>query len=239
MTFLIVIISLAIVYWTSLPLLIKRYDIIVEYIYFVQRFKIGSSLVKLVLTLATITLLTTVIYAILINVFHGVLGYLFALAVLTYCLGPLQYSTQQSYELLASDAITQTFAVLFWFLVLGPAGAVFYYVNSRIQQVEQDNEVLQAADYVENLLNWIPVRIVGFCFALVGHFSSVINYWLKNLFNGLNDNHHFLIQCFELAYRVEPQVDQEVVLSKNQYMVSLIFRSLILWLVVLALLVIF
>ncbi len=73
-------------------------------------------------------------------------------------------------------------AVLFWFVVLGPVGAVLYRSVSQLKSVRHTNRsfdegFIEAALRLQAFLDWIPVRIAALCHALVGSFSDALHEW--------------------------------------------------------------
>jgi len=91
----------------------------------------------------------------------------------------------------ASDRI---FSVLFWYAIAGPAGAVLY----RLVSLSSEQSLFGATQFatqIKNLLDWIPVRIFTFLFALCGHFKNVFAHWKPYLFKGLNENALLLNEC--------------------------------------------
>lgn len=62
------------------------------------------------------------------------------------------------------------FAVLFWFLVLGPAGAVAYRVSQLTRNAIEDEAERGAWDKFMFYIEWLPVRLLGLTFAVVGEF---------------------------------------------------------------------
>ncbi|HLB57954.1 MAG TPA: regulatory signaling modulator protein AmpE [Gammaproteobacteria bacterium] len=86
------------------------------------------------------------------------------------------------------------FAVLFWFVLLGPVGAVLY----RLADVCSEESALgfsaMAAQF-QRLLDWIPVRLFTFIFALGGHFKDVFAHWKQHALRGLNENTQLLTEC--------------------------------------------
>ena len=78
------------------------------------------------------------------------------------------------------------FAPLFWFVVLGPAGALLYRLslalteNWRLSAEAQVVERGEFAAFAENayyLLNWIPARLTAIAFAIVGDFEDAVFCW--------------------------------------------------------------
>lgn len=73
-------------------------------------------------------------------------------------------------------------AVLFWFVVLGPFGAVFYRTTTQLKTLMHSEHAFDPG-YVESvlrlqgLLDWVPVRITALCHALVGSFADAVQQW--------------------------------------------------------------
>lgn len=73
-------------------------------------------------------------------------------------------------------------AVLFWFVVLGPVGAVLYRSSAQLKAVmhaaeQYDIGYQEAVLRLQGFLDWIPVRITALCQALVGSFSDALAEW--------------------------------------------------------------
>lgn len=73
-------------------------------------------------------------------------------------------------------------AVLFWFVVLGPLGAVLYRSTTQLKGVLHtgrsfDAGFVEAVLRLQAFLDWIPVRITALCHALVGSFADALHEW--------------------------------------------------------------
>ncbi|GIX32738.1 MAG: membrane protein [Lysobacterales bacterium] len=79
---------------------------------------------------------------------------------------------------LAAAGLRRWFAVLFWFFVLGPLGALGYRLTQILAEVEHPDRVptgvRAAASRLLALLDWLPARLVAFSLALVGDFDAVV-----------------------------------------------------------------
>ena len=82
------------------------------------------------------------------------------------------------------QANNRIFGVVFWFLLLGPAGpagAWLFRVTDlmRRRAVYRDpgGQVLAAARLVHGLLAWLPARLMAAAFALAGSFEGAISGW--------------------------------------------------------------
>jgi AmpE protein len=149
------------------------------------------------------------------------------------------------------SALRRWFAVLFWFLLLGPAGAVMYRAVER-SVMAADVLPAAAADGAHSWLQWLewPVaQLMVLTLALVGHFDQVFRSWRGNGGDGMPPQSPFLEAAARAAVSGE-LADQAQDLGLDSYPVlvgelpelrdvmSLVWRMLLLWLALLALLVI-
>jgi membrane protein required for beta-lactamase induction len=76
----------------------------------------------------------------------------------------------------------RTFSVIFWFIILGPIGAVLYRSSYTLKQKlpEMDDLELDFRSGVNRLLyilDWVPTRITAFTYALSGNFHDATGSW--------------------------------------------------------------
>ncbi|WP_137719679.1 CobD/CbiB family protein [Methylobacillus flagellatus] len=72
------------------------------------------------------------------------------------------------------------FGPVFWFAVLGPAGAFLYRLAHLARQEWQDPQNPQFSQFTErafHYLDWLPARITAGCFAIVGDFEDAVYCW--------------------------------------------------------------
>ncbi|MEW8205650.1 MAG: regulatory signaling modulator protein AmpE, partial [Candidatus Thiodiazotropha taylori] len=71
-------------------------------------------------------------------------------------------------------------AVLFWFILLGPLGAILYRLATWMPQSDQ---AAQDIDFKLNtrqlviILDWLPARVTAFCYAIAGSFEDALYGW--------------------------------------------------------------
>lgn len=124
------------------------------------------------------------ILKILFGAILGGLGTLiFVALVLFYFLGNRVKDPETDSASIFVLAHEHSFGVLFWFAVFGPTGAFLYWflVASLQAPVIADpiNENLrQALHIIHALAAWIPARISGFIYALMGNFDPGFKCWL-------------------------------------------------------------
>lgn len=134
-------------------------------------------------------------------------------------------------------------AVFFWFVVLGPMGAVLYRLSSILLREARDaseeggNGFLQSIRLLFAILNWIPAHLTAFCYAVIGSFVDAMHEWQRHKgFDALDpDAAHNMLVCTGLgSLRMDADsigFDQ----TSLKHILGLGFRTTVIWLTVLAL----
>lgn len=131
------------------------------------------------------------------------------------------------------------FGILFWYIILGPVGAVLYYlvdylVEHRQMLAEDSKVILPSLMRLQAILDWIPNRLIGLTYALVGHFSYAFSHWVQHLSAGLDKSHELTylqgLEALELDHTAEEVADIE----ENQKAIALIDRATVVWIVMIA-----
>lgn len=95
---------------------------------------------------------------------------------------PIPWNAPALGEAVAYAALRRRFAVLLWFFLLGPAGALLYRLAQtlgRDDALRLDPDSRRAAGYVANALDWLPAQLLTFTLAVVGHWEAVIGAWRR------------------------------------------------------------
>ncbi|MET4569511.1 beta-lactamase induction protein [Rhodanobacter soli] len=95
---------------------------------------------------------------------------------------PIVWNAPALGEAIAYAALRRRFAVLLWFFLLGPAGALLYRLAQtlgRDDTLQLDPGSRRAAGYVANALDWLPAQLLTFTLAVVGHWEAVIDAWRR------------------------------------------------------------
>ena len=145
-------------------------------------------------------------------------------------------------QLFFDKALVQVFSYLFWFAILGVYGVTIYYVVSSLRRLASENNniaspFLTIAKQAQAILDWIPLRLAGLSYALVGHFANGFGYWLKHLFSGIDANPE-LTWKFGLAALNKDPNDLRADLEENKASITLVHHAVIVWLVAIALVVV-
>jgi AmpE protein len=136
----------------------------------------------------------------------------------------------------------RVFAIVFWFMVLGPIGAVLYRVvtlsSAEFSKQAAVPELIPSARSIESILDWIPVRIFACVFALGGHFVKVISCWRKKPVMGLEINDKLLMDCGAAALGNDNIASIAEDGSAEKSAIGLLDRSFVITLVLIAVMVI-
>ncbi len=156
-------------------------------------------------------------------------------------------------EAVFRNALHRWFGVLFWFLLLGPVGALLY----RLAAFSSEGgftralpaDTLAGARALHAVLDWPVAQLMTLSMALVGNFDVVFSAWRQAHGNRWQLDAAFLgaaarasVRC-ELAEEAEEYAEEGMVQAMRELpelrdAMSLVWRTLLLWLVVLALFVI-
>ncbi|MHC1478756.1 beta-lactamase induction protein [Frateuria aurantia] len=83
-------------------------------------------------------------------------------------------------EAVAYAALHRRFGVVFWFVLLGPPGALLYRLSQtlgRDASLDLTPGQRKAAQYTANALDWLPAHGLVFTLAVVDHWDAVIQAW--------------------------------------------------------------
>jgi membrane protein required for beta-lactamase induction len=71
--------------------------------------------------------------------------------------------------------------VIFWFVVLGPTGAILYRLScqEKFNQRDHDDGFAVSVRHLHDILAWVPARICALGYALGGSFEDAIFAWRK------------------------------------------------------------
>ena len=149
-------------------------------------------------------------------------------------------------------------------LGLGPAGAVFYRLSEFVPRYWSHQggaqlhpvsaALLNTSSHIWNLIDWVPARITALGFAVVGSFEDAIDAWrtYAQQSDGISDQDGIILAATSGAVNVRlgsetpapssessgpaQTVGQAPQLGHLRSIVGLVWRSVVLWMVLLALL---
>lgn len=233
---------------------------------------------SVLLLLAPLLVLTGLVDYYLSNLWF-LFGFVFAVLVLLYSLGPTDLEAEveafvdacvrgdeesavwHASELLGDEIPTHSaqltrrilenmlvevndrlLAVMFWFILLGPAGALLFRLTQQLvnEQKESSGDFAEAALRLYHLLSWVPARICALSYALAGSFVDALTRWRRVYGSWHESSHKVLIASGLGALRYEEGEIEEGNETKNIAMVtetlSLVRRAVIVFISMLALL---
>lgn len=89
---------------------------------------------------------------------------------------PRAFTAPELVEAAVMAALRRRFAVLFWFFLLGPAGALLYRL-AWVTTDTADPRTRSAARRFANALDWLPAHLMVVAMALVSNFDAVMGTW--------------------------------------------------------------
>lgn len=141
-------------------------------------------------------------------------------------------------------------AILFWFVVLGPMGAVLYRSVAQLKGLSRTAPAAEgfteAAIRLKLILDWLPARLTALCYAMIGSFVDAIHTWREQAPQWADDwqqaNRGVLtstglgaLQIQEYYTDKTAEIDNDTVCQHVEHAHALIRRTVIAWLTVLAL----
>lgn len=214
----------------------------------------------------------------------GLLGFLFSLLVLVYCIGPTrvlytvrlyldaaEHEDEHSSKTYLSDIMgtesaelnddtnekicTKLFistnegilSIFFWFILLGPMGALMcrmvsiLYNNSQEQAEGEEQEFTEFNNSTRMLyaiLLWLPSQITMLTYAITGSFMDTFKEWKSRLskdYLNPQETEQTLHRTGLSALQINPD-DHQCELSTVHEVLALCWRSVIVWVTALALL---
>ena len=152
---------------------------------------------------------------------------------------------QQLREAFVYEGYQRWFAVVFWFLLIGPVAAVAYrlsYLAARQDDLNGGNKQL-ALRFV-HYLDFVPARLLAFSFSLAGDFNQAFAAFRERCLDNLPSG-ELLDSCALAAINQQHTLSAdtpELIEKAGQQLLalqSLLSRSVICWLAVTALLTLF
>ena len=131
----------------------------------------------------------------------GLVGFFIHLSIFYYCIGPINpfyppmqagYSSAQQVANYLIDVNQQVFALIFWYLILGLPAVITY----RLITICVEIPIFKAnAKILLQYLDYIPARLTGFAYLLVGNFQEGFTEFKQKEFWFLKNNNYVLQEC--------------------------------------------
>ncbi len=132
-------------------------------------------------------------------------------------------------------------AIMFWFALLGPVGAVMF----RASTLLKDETVLVPDKFTHSVhdlfwvMNWIPARLCIIGYALAGNFIDTVSYWRSINDFWSRDSDDLLVTSGNGALRQDVRIDMaegesDLFIHSVAHAMSLVKRTVIVFLALLA-----
>ncbi len=257
MTFMVVLVCLAIQRFLGHPKIITLMPWFTQYMRWMPgqfaKFKFVKEPASVIWAVLALLIVVAVLTVLCYTVGGKLAYFIFSLVILWYCLDAQQYRAVDSQKVASASspqesssaivdssqqvflsAYYRVFAMIFWFVILGPWVVALYRVllawHGYLKKQSVDEFRYQKACHgLQDLLDWIPLRLLGLTFALVGQFAPIFASWLKQFFVWGKTSDLLL----EWGHEAEKHADDQARCLKGAK--DLIDRALLLWLVLLAL----
>lgn len=157
----------------------------------------------LVVIVLPVLIISALLFYFFGSILFGLVGFILNLLVFYYCLGPCNpfnsvkdnpcqvLTEQQTGDYLAS-ANEQLFAVIVWYLVLGPVSIIAYRLLSLCQG-QPDGSPL--ARQLIDLFDFFPARLTALLYLLVGDFQRGFELLCKRFLSAPRHNQALLHDC--------------------------------------------
>lgn len=129
------------------------------------------------------------------------------------------------------------FAGLFWFMILGGYGVTTYFLIALLQKTATKADpnyagLAKVAARLQDILDWIPSRLIGLSYSLVGNFNKGFSYCRNHLWSSLTEVKKFTVDSGIATLDLDPDITKATPLE-NYAALDLINRVLIIWLIAL------
>ncbi|OGV51555.1 MAG: hypothetical protein A3F46_09225 [Legionellales bacterium RIFCSPHIGHO2_12_FULL_42_9] len=151
----------------------------------------ANPVVVIAVIMLPILLIVGLVFFVLQMVLFGIFTFFLQLAIFFYCLGPNNPFYPINDENYFTIVNNQLFAVIFWYIALGPMAVLFYRLASLSQHY---STVEHVAKRLVDILDWIPARVTALFYLLAGDFQNGFGCWLKMSLAAPQDNSILLSQ---------------------------------------------
>ena len=141
------------------------------------------------------------------------------------------------------NSVRTIFAVLFVFLLLGPSGCLAYVILDNYlysEKIKIDQKSKKFIKLILSFIEYLPVRITAFTFAVVANFQLCLNEWksIKDHKEFYNSNINLINSIGAASFEESNNVNEDAIIQMITYTQLMVSRSLLAWLSLIAFLII-
>jgi len=131
--------------------------------------------------------------------------------------------------------------VLMYFVLLGPAGALLYRLAGTFEFSVRDDEDSPYQEKLKQLrfvLDWLPARLTGFLYTLAGDFTGAMPRFKQFIFTEQSQNELLLEETGLGALGIKEEHCTDII-DENKQALNLVIRTVVVFLVIIAVLTVF
>jgi len=125
------------------------------------------------------------------------------------------------------------FATIFWFIILGPFGAILYRLISELSKQIEYNDLAEFSEFIHAIMAWIPARMLAAGYALTGNFDGAYHAYRDRAYVSdiAQSNQEILVATGLGAMR---NLEMETEIASVHAAQALVMRAVIVWIGILA-----
>lgn len=131
------------------------------------------------------------------------------------------------------------FAVIFWYVLLGPVAALAYRLLALTLEHAEGQGIRERAGQFKHAFDWLPVRVLLASFALVGNFVAANRAMLNDLLHWSVPAPRLLAEVGPVAADLDEAYAGDQGIARLDALAALLVRARMLWYAAIALWVLF
>jgi len=144
-------------------------------------------------------------------------------------------------RLILSQSNFRFFAVLMYFVLLGPAGALLYRLTGTFEFTVRDDNSSAFREKLQQMrmvLDWLPARLTGFLYSMAGDFTGAMSKLNQYLLRSDQQNKQLLEETGLGALGIKSDECSDIIDENNQAL-DLVSRSVVIFIVFIAVMTVF
>jgi AmpE protein len=127
------------------------------------------------------------------------------------------------------------FATIFWFVILGPFGAMLYRLISELSKQIDFDELAEFSEFIHAIMAWIPARMLAAGYALTGNFDGAYHAYKDRAYtSNLSHSNNEVLVSTGLGAMQNLEAGNELACIYAAQ--ALVMRAVIVWISILAVL---
>lgn len=125
------------------------------------------------------------------------------------------------------------FATIFWFIILGPVGAILYRLISQLSKQLEYNELAEFSEFIHGIMAWVPARMLAAGYALTGNFDGAYHAYKDRAHTSdISQSNNEVLTSTGLGAMRNLEMSTEIASIHTAQ--ALVMRAIIVWIGILA-----